>query len=451
MNKNRTNNHARTTDGTAQQSSNILENENMEKQSEDTELTEDQPAIDRKQELIGDALPSVVQFNNMENYIFQYAPGENNIPKYVLLVNDFEVLAFPDLFPYGSCGYNSRERSVKLPVCKYFQQRLLNVDVRFAQNIEYLFCAQHIIDLTHIQSEANLAVRLSRGRTLGHSKITAGLLRNPQVVQQLVRNQQAYKFLRNIRGSPPYWQHELHDVHAMLRGLGIPIWFLTLSAADLHWPEMIQAVAMQFGQKLSHKDVLNMSIQQRSKYLRQNLVTGVHMFQHRLESFFSQYLLSTAQPLGNITDYVIKIEFQMRGTPHAHCLIWVRDAPKIDDAPDDIVCQFIDKCITGTLPQNSVKHEHDISRMRYLQKHAHSDYCRLNRSCRFGFQKPISSKTIISRKPIDENKKEIIEKAKCILQKIQHFISTSELDIENMLTEEILHKLSVKKMNILMH
>ena len=123
----------------------------------------------------------------------------------------------------------------------------------------------------------------------------------------------------------------------------------------------------------------------------------------------------------------------------------MRDAPKIDDAPDDIVCQFIDKYITGTLPQNSVKHEHDISRMRNLQKHAHSDYCRRNRSCRFGFPKPISSKTIISRKPIDENKKEVIEKAKSILQKIQHFISTSELDIENMSTEEILHKLSVKE------
>ena len=97
----------------------------------------------------------------------------------------------------------------------------------------------------------------------------------------------------------------------MLHSLGIPTWFLTLSAADLHWPEMIQAVAMKFGQKSSHKDVLNMNIQERSNYLCQNPVTGVCMFQHQLASFFSQYLLSSAQPLGNITDYVIKIEFQM--------------------------------------------------------------------------------------------------------------------------------------------
>ena len=95
----------------------------------------------------------------------------------------------------------------------------------------------------------------------------------------------------------------------MLRKLGIPTWFLTLSAADLHWPEMIQAVAYQFGRKLSREDVLKMSMAERSKYLCQNPVTGVRMFQHRIQSFFAQYLLSDAHPLGEIIDYVIKIEF----------------------------------------------------------------------------------------------------------------------------------------------
>ena len=91
-------------------------------------------------------------------------------------------------------------------------------------------------------------MRLSQCRTQDGDRITAGNLWNPQKIQQLVRNHQAYKFLRNIRGSPPYWQHELYDVLAMLRSLGIPTWFLTLSAADLHWPEMIQAVAIQLAE-----------------------------------------------------------------------------------------------------------------------------------------------------------------------------------------------------------
>ena len=105
----------------------------------DTELAEEQIAINHRQELTDDPLPSVVQLENLEKQIYQCAPGENNIPKYILPDNNFEVLAFPDLFPYGSGGYHSAHRKVKLPMRKYFQQCLLNVDGRFAQNIEYLF------------------------------------------------------------------------------------------------------------------------------------------------------------------------------------------------------------------------------------------------------------------------------------------------------------------------
>ena len=62
-----------------------------------TELCEEQIAIKHRQELTGDPLLSVVQFENLKNQIYQCAPGENIIPKYILLDNDFEVLAFPDL------------------------------------------------------------------------------------------------------------------------------------------------------------------------------------------------------------------------------------------------------------------------------------------------------------------------------------------------------------------
>ena len=117
----------------------------------------------------------------------------------------------------------------------------MNADGRFAKNIEYLFCAQYICEMKQIQSDANLAIQLSRGRTLGGETITAGLLCNPIALQQLVQNEQVYKFFQNVRGS-----HEMYDVLAMLRTLSIPTWFLTLSAADLHWPEMIQADCLQY-------------------------------------------------------------------------------------------------------------------------------------------------------------------------------------------------------------
>ena len=259
---------------------------------DERELTEDQVAINKRQDTTGDDLPSVVQIDNLEKEIYQCAPGENNTPKYMLLDDNFEVLTFPDLFPYGKGGYMSAERPIKLGIRKYFQQRLLNCDGRFAKNMEYMFCAQYISD---IKSDANMAIWLSRGCTLNGSLITAGTFCNPDAIKQLVRNQEAYKFLKNVRGSPSYWQSELYDVLAMLCIIGIPTFFLTLLAADLHWPEMIQAVAAQHGRKMSHEDVFQMSLCERSDYLWNNPVTGVCMFQHRVENFFSQYLLSSSK------------------------------------------------------------------------------------------------------------------------------------------------------------
>ena len=53
----------------------------------------------------------------------------------------------------------------------------------------------------------------------------------------------------------------------------------------------------------------------------------------------------------------------MRGSPHAHCLLWVNDAQKIDQDPDDVVIDFIEKYITATLPT----HDHAYT-LRLLQK-----------------------------------------------------------------------------------
>ena len=58
-----------------------METIDTESHDEDTELVEEQAAVNHRQELTGDHLPSVVQFENLENQIYQCVPGENNIPK----------------------------------------------------------------------------------------------------------------------------------------------------------------------------------------------------------------------------------------------------------------------------------------------------------------------------------------------------------------------------------
>jgi len=48
-------------------------------------------------------------------------------------------------------------------------------------------------------------------------------------------------------------------------------------------------------------------------------------FAQRAEAFFTSVL----GPLLHVRDYVIRYEFQQRGSPHCHCLLWV-DLPRHD-------------------------------------------------------------------------------------------------------------------------
>lgn len=66
----------------------------------------------------------------------------------------------------------------------------------------------------------------------------------------------------------------------MLRTLGIPTWFMTLSAADLHWMEMLESVSIHNKKNLSRKDIRNMTIKECSDTLKANPVTSVTMFQY---------------------------------------------------------------------------------------------------------------------------------------------------------------------------
>ena len=77
----------------------------------------------------------------------------------------------------------------------------------------------------------------------------------------------AYSFMKNVRGSPPYYQRTFYDLLAMIRQLGTPTWFLK-------WPDMISTIAKQYGVYYTDKEIEALSFQQNSNWLRRNPVTA---------------------------------------------------------------------------------------------------------------------------------------------------------------------------------
>ena len=56
-----------------------------------------------------------------------------------------EEMCNPAKYPHGTGGLNS-VREKNLTVRKYFNQRLLDADGRFAKDVEYLLTAQYAVD-----------------------------------------------------------------------------------------------------------------------------------------------------------------------------------------------------------------------------------------------------------------------------------------------------------------
>ena len=131
--------------------------------------------------------------------------------------------------PYGS-GTFSSNRPRKLTYRKYFNQRLLDVDGRFARDLHYLFVAQYIVEAKQVKDDGtNFVMRQKPSR-----QFTAAQARDQTMLNQYIRKDKAYSFMKNIRGSPPYYQCTFYDLLAMVRQLGTPTWFFTLLAADLN-------------------------------------------------------------------------------------------------------------------------------------------------------------------------------------------------------------------------
>ena len=182
----------------------------------------------------------------------------------------------------------------------------------------------------------------------------------------------------------------------MVRQFDIPTWFIIFSAADVMWTEPIQIIAQQQGVTLTVEEVKSLDWQEKCNWIRSNPVTAARHFQFRAQKFIHGVLMSDALPVGLIVDYFYRVEFQQRGSPHLHCLFWVKDAPKIGHNTEKEICSFIDTYVSCNIPDSET--DPDLyTLVDKVQRHSHSSSCmKSGKGCRFHFPKAPTSETLIA-------------------------------------------------------
>ena len=77
---------------------------------------------------------------------------------------------------------------------------------------------------------------------------------------------------------------------------------------------------------------------------------------------------SPHSPLGILQNYFYRVEFQHRGSPHIHGLLWIKIAPHYEKNNETEIIQYIDKIISCSFNEKHRKYTD-------LQIHKHSKTC----------------------------------------------------------------------------
>ena len=325
-----------------------------------------------------------------KNEVLSVAPGEGQRPLSVFKDPHSEYLAFPTIF----CGQKRLENSERhtpvyySDICKW---ELRCVDRRVALHIPNIFYKMKKLQTEYVCSKVHLAVRRCKTKGKGY---TAGYILKDNMGESLVRLDEGYRIFKTIRNSPQYWENQKKEVFAMIRQLGLPTLFLSLSANDLHWPELIIAL----GKLVDNADYTeaveskSLSWETRSRLVQSDPVTCVRHFDHRVSQFIETILKSPQSPFGVLKDYFYRVEFQQRGSPHIHMLAWIEGSPKYGENEDTEVLDYVDK--VATCSAEVLDH---LNECLDFQRHKHSRSCRKGGKpiCRFGIPFPPMRKTTI--------------------------------------------------------
>ncbi|XP_061749313.1 uncharacterized protein LOC133547832 [Nerophis ophidion] len=320
------------------------------------------------------------------------APAEGNSPVRMLSDKLNEAMCFPVLFPTSTNTFHT-SRMHRLTLSRYFNNRIMHADGRFARNVEYIFFSQYMSEMDQVISSISVAMRKGKGGQ--HSQqISPGMLKDDESLKRMLQFDDGFRFLRPIRGTPAFWSSVQKDLMACVRQLGIPTWFCSFSSADLRWQNLLASILRQEGRQ---QTVEQLEWADRCELLRRNPVTAARMFDYRWHCFLKEVLMSPSQPVGKIVDYFYRIEFQQRGSPHVHALFWIEGAPQIYKNTDLEVEEFIDKYVTCELPSADDTLSEVVSSVQTHSKR-HSKSCRKNLTkCRFNFPKPVSARTFICK------------------------------------------------------
>ena len=263
------------------------------------------------------------------------APGESGTFQTWGKETFLEEKCFPEKFPYGTGGYLSStidNPDNGIGFANYCVNQILSCDPKFRNDSSYLFFLLLVKEL--IQLKRCKQTYFRQATRLPNLSKNDVMNMDPENVSRFNRTYQVFK---SLRGTSMYYEESKKNLMAALRQNGCPSVFLTLSCAEYDWQELLKEILETvYRRKVTQKDIDDLTDAEKNKLVSENVVQSTVHFQKRIDKMFSlmKYdFFDGSDESYHASSYFYRIEFQQRGAPHVHSLLWLKNEAK-KDAPN---------------------------------------------------------------------------------------------------------------------
>lgn len=236
------------------------------------------------------------------------------------------------------------------PEVRLTSEDVINSDIRRSDRRcarpEYLLLLHKRSQIKQLKSQASISFRKSNLS----SSISAQQALNRNFINNAITSDIAYRFANTVTGTPAYWEKQKKHVLAMIRQFGFFDIFVTISMAETHWLELLVILKQTVDSEvINNEDASDMDFAEKCRLIQKDPITCALYFDQRTNELKKTWA-ATDGPFGarKILHSFYRIEFQHRGSPHMHMVIWLENVPKFDPEQQNQneVSQFINEVIT---------------------------------------------------------------------------------------------------------
>ncbi|GBP70860.1 hypothetical protein EVAR_53524_1 [Eumeta japonica] len=269
------------------------------------------------------------------------ARGHQATPLNIIYDRHAEELSFPSIYFGEPRRFN---KGVSVTPYMIATSEIRRRDRRGATPQKILYVAMKILRLRMVDGIYSTCRNVSVTEN-----VTRRMLEDTEFLKEYVVQNLA--FMKTVPNSVQYWASRKRDLFALIRQLGKPTVFLTISANEIHWMKLL-TVLLKLSKKYPGKTANDLNTSERCTLVSDDPVTCCIYF----------YRLVASRK------------------PHAHILLWLNDDPRetvSESMPKQSIVEKLSSVARDDVPNNSIY-------ANQIHKHTYTCTKQGETTCRFG-------------------------------------------------------------------